>query len=374
MATKTTKKTGEARAYLLKGDDDFQKQQHLDKLLASLVSGDFADFDLEHMEGDSTSCERIMAGLGVAPFGSTRRVVLVKYANKIHPDEQEKLAVQVLKTPASACLVLVNPAADKVDGRPKKGSEVIGDLSKAVRKIGEVIEFGGGTNKEKQTKAREFAQSLFAQAKKKLDARAMSLFLERAGADFTVISSEGQKLIDYSGDNPSISAQDVMAVTSETPEEKVFKLVDAIAARNQAAALRLMDELFETGDDPKADAPKTLSNISRQFRFIWQAKILMEAGVNMSLGYGGRFQKESVPASVQAMLPSDTNLLDELVKKGWQGEKIARQARPLSRADLIRCFNAISKTDMTLKGMGDDMDDPRLAMDLLVIELAKANR
>ncbi len=374
MATKTAKKTGEARAYLLKGDDDFQKQQHLDKLLASLVLGDFADFDLEHMEGDTTSCERIMTGLGVAPFGSPRRVVLVKYANKINADEQEKLAVQVLKTPASACLVLVNPAADKVDGKPKKGSEIIGDLSKAIRKIGEVIEFGGGTNKEKQTKAREFGQSFFAQAEKKLDARAMSLFLERAGTDFNVISSEGQKLIDYSGDNPSISAQDVMAVTSETPEEKIFKLVDAISARNQAAALRLMDELFEIGDDPKADAPKTLSTISRQFRLIWQAKILMEAGVSMSMSYGERFQKESVPASVQALLPSDSNLLDVLVKQGWQGEKIARQARPLSRADLIRCFNAISKTDMTLKGMSDDMDDPRLAMDLLVIELAKPGR
>lgn len=362
MATKA-KKTGDARAYLLKGDDDFQKQQHLDKLLASLVSGDFMDFDLEHMEGDSTNCERIMAGLCMPPFGSPRRVVLVKYANKINADEQQKLAAQLGKTPPSGCLVLMNPAADKVDGRPKKGSEVVGDLSKAVRKVGEVIEFGGGTNREKAAKAREFANALFIEAKKKLDARAMAVFLERAGTDFAVIRTEAQKLIDYSGDAKSISAQDVMAVTSETPEEKVFKLVDAIAARNQANALKFMDELFETGDDPKADAPKTLSTISRQFRLIWQMKALQEAGVRS-------FDKSSVPDQIKAMLPSDPNILDLLSRQAWMVGRLSDQARPFSRADLARCFSAIAKTDMTLKGIGDDMDDPRLAMDLLVIELA----
>lgn len=366
MAAKT-KTTDNPRAYLLKGDDEVGKQQALDHLLAKLVAGDFMDFDLEHMEGDSTTSQRIMAGLGVPPFGSARRVVLVKYANKIDNAEQEKLAAQIERTPVSGCLILVNPAAEKDDGKPKRGSEVIGDLSKAIRKIGEVKDFGGGTKPQKQARAREYAQSLFTKAGKKLDSEAMGIFLQRAGTDLAIIRTEAQKLTDYSGDEPKITARDAMAVTSETPEEKVFKLIDAIAARNQAASLRLIGELLEEGDDPRADAPKTLGTIARQFRLVWQMKALQEAGVRS-------FSKSSVPEEVQAMLPSEPNILDVLGRQAWMADRLGRQARSLSRADLIRCFNAIARTDQTLKGVDSDMDDPTLAMDLLVIELAKASR
>ena len=367
MAAKT-KTTDEARAYLLKGDDEVGKQQALDHLLAKLVAGDFIDFDLEHMEGKSTTTsERIMAGLGVPPFGSARRVVLIKYANKIDNAEQEKLATQIEKTPASGCLILVNPAAEKDDGKPKKGSEVIGDLSKAIRKIGEVKDFSGGTKPQNQARAREHAQSLFTKAGKNLDSDAMGVFLKRTGTDLSIIRTEAQKLIDYSGDEPKITARDAMAVTSETPEEKVFTLVDAIAARDQAASLRLIGELLEEGDDPRADAPKTLGTLARQFRLVWQMKALQEAGVRS-------FSKSSVPEEIQAMLPSEPNILDVLGRQAWMAGRLGMQARSLSRADLIRCFNAIARTDQTLKGVDSDMDDPTLAMDLLVIELAKGSR
>lgn len=362
--TAKTKTIEEPKAYLLRGDDDFQKHNYMDDLLKKLVSSDFADFDLEPMQGDTATSDRVMSGLGVPPFGSLRRVVLVRYANKMHPDEQERLASRLGKVPSSSCLILVNPAAEKVDGKPKKGSEVIGNLSRAVRKVGEVHEFGASTGREKTTRAREFAQSLFTKARKKLDAQAMTMFLQRAGTDFSVINSEAQKLIDYSGDAVAISARDVAVVTSETPEEKVFKLIDAVSAKNQAGALKFLDELFEIGDDVDADAPKTLATMARQFRLIWQAKTLIEAGMRT-------FEKSSVPDHLKAQLPSEPNLLDVVSRQKWQGERLAQQARRFNHADLVRCFGAIARADLMLKGIEGAIEDPRLVMELLIIELAK---
>ena len=168
MATKG-KRTETPRAYLLRGDDDFRKARELENLIKLLVADDFIDFDLEHLEGDTATSDRVMAGLNVPPFGSGRRVVLVKYANKMEPPEQEKLASRLETIPQSGCLILVNPATEKTDGRPKKGSEVIGDLSKAVRKVGEVREFGGERGKERTAQATDFAKTLFATAGKKID-------------------------------------------------------------------------------------------------------------------------------------------------------------------------------------------------------------
>ena len=210
------------RAYLLTGDDDFTKQRKLDALLADLIDPDFSDFDLEQMEGDTATADRIMAGLSIPPFSSTRRVVLVKYANRMDEAEQKKLTSILPQAPFTGCLILVTPAPEKIDGRPRKGSEVVGDVSRAVRKIGEVIKTGTESSRDKSTNARQFAQSLFSDAGKKIDARALSDFLQRVGSDQLLIASEAAKLINYTADSPSIKPADVAYVTSETPEEKVF--------------------------------------------------------------------------------------------------------------------------------------------------------
>ncbi len=241
---------------------------------------------------------------------------------------------------------------------------MIGDLSRAVRKVGEVREFGGLRAKEAAPLAREFAKTRFATAGKKIDSRTMELFLQRVGLDFAVIATESQKLIDYAGNDAEITPDSVTRVTSETPEEKVFKMVDAVAARNQGAALRFLDEIFEAGDDARGDAPRALSMISRQFRFIWQMKMLQEAGVR-------NLSKSALPEEIKAALPSDSNVIDLIARQNWQRDRLIGQAKGFSQAHLARCFAAIARADSMLKGIEGDIDDPRLVMELLVTELAK---
>lgn len=357
-------KSTNPRAYLLKGDDDFKKNQDLEKLVSWLIAPAFEDFDLEQFDGSTATSEKLIAGLGIPPFGSRQRVVLVKHANKMDPEEQGKLAGQLVKTPESGCLILVTPAPEKVDGRIRKGSEVTGELSKAVRRVGEVREFGGGTNREKQTQAREFAQSLFADAQKKIDMQALSLFLQRVGTDFSTIKTEAEKLLAYSADSPKVTVQDVSNITSETPEEKVFKLVDAVSAKNRAEGLRLLDEIFATSDSPEADAPKTLATLARQFRLIWQMKILSAAGVRS-------FNKNSVPDKIKELLPSDPNILDVLGRQSWMADRLSKQAKPFTCSELTRCFNSIARADQMLKGIEGAIEEPKMIMELLILDLAK---
>ena len=355
--------SGSPKAYLLAGDDDFRKQRELDELLGKLVAPDFADFDLEHLEGNTATADRVMAGLGIPPFSSACRVVLVKYANKMDPPEQEKLAARLAGAPESGCLILVTPAPEKSDGRPRKGSEIIGELSKAVRKVGKVIRVGDEKGKERTQNARQFAGSLFAQAGKKIDSGTLSTFVQRVGGDFSILSSEAQKLIDYSGDATTITRQDIAEVSSETPEEKIFKLVDAIGTKRPADAMRVLDELFDIGDRPDSEAPKTLANIARQFRLIWQAKMLVEARVRV-------FRKDSVPEEIRALLPSSPSILDIIVRQSWQEDRLRSQASRFTREQLARCFDEIAKADATLKGIEGDIEDPRMVMEMLVLQLA----
>ncbi len=348
------------RAYLIAGDDDFRKQRELDDLLAKLVAPDFADFDLEHLEGNTATADRVMAGLGIPPFSSPKRVVLVKYANKIDEAEQKKLAERLASAPGSGCLVLISPAPDKTDGKPKKGSEVIGDLSKAVRKVGKVIRVQEMKGRDGTADTRRFAQSLFAQAGKKIDAGALAQFVQRVGMDFSVISTEAQKLIDYSGDSDTITAADIAKVSCETPEEKVFKLVDAIGARRPDEAMKHLDALFEVGDRPDSEAPKTLGNIARLFRLAWQAKMLAAAGVRV-------LKKDSVPQDLLAMLPTTPSVFS---LADWQQERLKSQAARFTREQIAHALEAIAEADAALKGIEGDVEDSRMIMELLVLRLA----
>ncbi|MGQ9455187.1 MAG: DNA polymerase III subunit delta [Armatimonadota bacterium] len=361
MAAETHKPL--ARAYLLRGDDEYQKSQALEELLARLVDDDFADFDLEQLEGDTATCEHIMTGLAIAPLGSRRRVMVIKFANKMSQEEQQKLARRLDAIPPSGCLILMNPASEKVDGRPKRGSEVSGELARAVRRVGEVREFGSGSSREKTNQAREFALSRIREAGKEILPEALALLIQRVGTDFSILASEIQKLVNWSGEQKKITPKDVETVTSETPEEKIFRFLDALAACNTGSALQLLDAMLESSDDPRADASRTLAMIARQFRLIWQARMLIDAGIKS-------FDKSSVPESVRAVLLSEPNLLDATSRQPWQSGKLAAQAREFPRDRLVKCFEAIARADTALKGIEGSIGDPRTIIEMLVIELA----
>jgi DNA polymerase-3 subunit delta len=360
MATDSKKKI--PRAHLLKGDDEYRKQRALRELLDSLVAPDFADFDLEQLEGDTATCQRVMAGVNVPPFSSDQRVVLVKYANKMNRDEQKKLSEKLASIPDSACLIMVNPAPEKDRGKPKKGSEIIGELSRAIRKIGQVKEFGG----ERGSKATElsvpFIKQCFAAAGKTIDGRTVEMFRRRIGNDFAVINTESMKVINYSGNADKITPEMIEHVTSETPEEKIFKTVDAIGTRNAGTAVQNLQELFDAGNDPRADAPSALSNIARHFRLVWQMKLLQEAGIR-------GVSKDSIPENVKQMLPKDPSIIDVLSRQAWQEAKYAQQARAFTYDMLVDAFTAIEEADLRLKAIIPGPDDPQAILELLVMRL-----
>jgi len=362
------KAIAEPKAYLFRGDGDFQKAIALKELLDSIVSPDFADFDLEELEGNTATCDRIMAGMNVPPFGSDRRVVLVRYANKIDKEQQKFLAEKLASAPDQGFLILHTPAADKVDGKPVKGSDVVGELSKAVRKVGKVWELPYMFGKERATQTKQFARGLFDQAGFKVDPDALELLQNRVGDDFNTIGTEVEKLLQYTADKRRVTKKDVSEVTCETAEERVFSLIDAIGARNQSLALHFVENLFEQGGDPRGEAPRMLSMIARQLRLIWQTRILHESGIR-------GINRASTPTEIVESFPASPNLFDVVSTKAWMARKLFEQAAMFTFPQLARCFEEVEQADMMLKGMVESgTDDATLVMEMLVVKLAASGK
>src|SRR5579862_1467942 len=136
-----------SRVYLLVGSDDALKREAVERLLDAGLDPGFADFDRETidlgaggnaMEESEDPAVQVLAAAASAPFGSPRKVVIVRSVQRLSKDRQEVLAAGISKLGALTLLVLVADAPEYEAGRPK-GRQVENTLKKAVASAGTVV-------------------------------------------------------------------------------------------------------------------------------------------------------------------------------------------------------------------------------------------
>ncbi|MDO8682317.1 MAG: DNA polymerase III subunit delta [Armatimonadota bacterium] len=346
-----------AKVYLFEGKEDVQKLEGLTKLTSQLIDEGFADFDLETLEGQGVTASRLLTAANVPPFASKKRVVVVRRANAIPIAEQDSIASKLHEIPDSAVVVLMLPAPEMKDGQAKASSKVSADLSKAVNKVGVVVTFASLRAEE----AGGIIAKKIAASGKRIDAVTLRKLVDRVGSDLSILKTEAQKLIDYAGDNASITVKDVEFVTEQKPEELIWKLLDSVGSRNTSAALRLLKDLLQMGGSVDSEAPRLLAMILRQLRLIWQVKVLADMGQSL------------IHPSDEAMeaLPANNNVAAFCARASFQVQKLQSQARNFTLAELERCFEYAARADLTMKGVEGEIEDPAVILEMLVINLCR---
>src|SRR5205809_1001796 len=89
------------RVYLFFGEDDRLKDEAVERLRESAVDPGFLDFDLEVLDAETATSERILSSAGLAPFASQVRLVVVRgaelYRRREKQAEAERLAQGIAK-------------------------------------------------------------------------------------------------------------------------------------------------------------------------------------------------------------------------------------------------------------------------------------
>lgn len=347
-----------ASVYLLHGPEDRRKRAALAALIERAVDPDGRDFDLEFFDGDAltTTAEAVLAAAGAMPMFSERRLVVVTDAGRLrdrrHARDAERLAAGLAKLPSRACVAFVAWSEPEDEGR-KRGS-VPEKLEAAIRAAGKVLVFGAVRPEE----AAAFAVSEAAAREKKLPPALAAMLVRAAGSDLDRVANEVEKLVHYVGERPAIGAEDLRALVPAPPDDNIFHLLDAIGDRQGHQALRLLGDLLESGEPPW----RILTMVARQLRQIWQAKYLVEEGISLAAA-------DAAPEAVKALLPADGGILPLLARQPFQAGKLARQARAFSWEQLQRGLDRLVKCDAGTKGWESGVDDPVLALELLVLDL-----
>lgn len=308
--------------YLLYGDE-FLIEAAIERLKKRLLEGGQAQLDFKMFSGLNHSAQEILQAAETLPFLTEKHLVVVKDFDGLSPSDKEKITDYAENPSPMTCLVL---AVDKI----KKGSRI----AQIVQKKGQVYEFKSLRRHE----IPNWVRKEFSKEGKEISADAIRYLIEGAGSSLRDLKSEIEKASLFVGGKKAVNREDLELAVSPKPESSIFDLVDCLGHRNQRRALRLVNQLLDTGEPPQ----RVFYMILRQFRLLLKAK-----------GLAGRSESLSVLAT-------------ELGVPYFLVEKYLEQSANFSLKQLRGIYEMLWQTDLKIK-KGEQPS--QLALELLIAQI-----
>lgn len=353
------------RVYLFFGEEDRLKEEAIAALKKRLIELDFQDFDMEEMDASAASADAMLAAVGQAPFGSERRLVIVKgmeqWRDRAKQGEAERLAEGLTRLGETACLVLV-AASEEEEARRKTAVSI--KLDNAVKKSGAIVACRGLTGEALS----DWILDRVKREDKRIDSEARALLMESVGHEMRPLENELAKLISYIGERQTITLKDVGQVVSSSPEDVMFTAIEAITRRQTDRALLLLMELHRYDPKAQAVAGKLLALLARQFRMLWQAKFLAEKRINPR-------DVRTLPSDIAGELPVEGNIS----QLAFKASELFAQSRNYTWSELSYALERLLVCDLANKGgVTEEADafgsDPVGNLQLLIMELTGVYR
>ena len=361
------------KVYLFSGEVDSRRQSAVDELVTKVVDADYATFDRQEFDGNTAAAESIISAIAIVPIASERRVVIVDRVDLLDADGQVRLAGFIPKLGLQSCLILLvsedasrqrkpskvpkEQADDEEAERQKRKKGLQPELVAAAKKHGTVTNFA---KLRSNTLTGLITKAVKAHGKK-IQPPAVQALARSVEANLAIAEREIEKLVAYTADRDTITMGDVDKVACKSPEDRVFPLIDAIAARNSGRAIQLLNETLAASTNPDSDVLRILALIGKHFRLLCQAKFLKTQGVRNL----GSVPEDLAPALLQEHRQNPVSLLD------WQQKKLLEQTNAFTSDELRSCLQQVLSCELTLKGIGRGQSTPRLSLEMLVLRLSQ---
>lgn len=251
-------RTGSFRqAYLLFGEEAYLKRMYKDKLLKALTEpGDTMNF--ASFEGKGVEVGPIIDLAETLPFFAERRVILMEDTGLFKSGGAD-LADYIKEMKGATVFLFVESEVDKR-----------GRLYKAVKDKGRVAEFG----RQDEKTIEKWVLGILNREGRKITRATFDKLLYTTGMDMEHIEKELEKLICYTIGRDVITEQDVEAVCAVRTSNRIFDMVEAVAAKKQEKALSLYYDLLALKEPPM----RILFLLARQFNLLLQVKSMQKKG------------------------------------------------------------------------------------------------
>jgi len=232
-------------------------------LLKKLVDPDFKDFNFTTLYGKECKAEQILDTAMTLPMFAARRLILVKRAEDLHPEQLEQLIPYIKAPSPDACLVF---HAGKIDQRRKFFLEL--------KKTDYLIEYKHINDDQ----LFRFIQREAEGTGKRFDSLALEMLVYYSGNNLRELVSQIGKLSAYAGKRNTITVDDVRSMASDTKIDTVFEFSRALSNRDLEKSIRMMQILLRDSDAPY-NLLGAIGAIAKNFRQLAMIKELLDQRV-----------------------------------------------------------------------------------------------
>ncbi len=337
-------KTNNLPVYILSGSEYFLKKQALtgikkqfileggvkDGLIEFNGKDTGSNFNISQSEGNATQNVKASALLNdifdevrTAPMFGKRKLIVVENADGLLVKYQERIA-EYIKNPFSVnCMILEVLSIDK---RTKLARAMSG-------KQGVIIECDKLFDRPAPwaTKKPEYDSELtkwivmYARSyDKTMNLKSAFCLLERTGNSLAIIDRQLDALSIFVGNRNEISIEDIQMFSGASHREKLFNLLDAIGMKDTISAVKMAENIFNTGMenerkaitfDPRSIAITIVISTHKRMKDLWKIIRVLDKG-------GGKeeiLEKRYAPRPfVDKMIRQARNFKEEEMPEKWK--------------------------------------------------------
>src|SRR5262245_6755129 len=245
--------------YAVVCEEDLLRDRALGALKSALLAEAENDFNCNLFYGDNASGAEIVTCASEVPVFSTRRVVVVRAADKLPARECEALLPYLKKPNDSTAIIFVAP---KLDGRLK--------FTQALTRTAVMVDCSPLREAQWLPWLRQEAE----QVGIRLQEEAIESLKEACSGSLYSVRRELEKLAAYVSPGQAVTALDVATLRGTEPGASVFDLALAIGERNRGRVLAILARNLEAGEAPL----RILGSLAWQYRRLWKVKEVLQQG------------------------------------------------------------------------------------------------
>ena len=230
-------------AYYICGEDEFQKEDAMKRLIAAALDPTVRDFNLDVLRAQDTDPKSFDGIVSSMPMMAERRVVVVRDVSTLRKEARKAIERFLNKPSPSVLLLLVESTGGKTEQ----------DLTR----ITTALEFEPFSADEVP---RWIMRRAITEFKAQISPRAAELLQSAAGNDLHHLAMELEKLVSFANGR-AITEETVSAVVGIRHGETMTDLLDAIGKRDVTASLGLLDHVMS---QPKTTAVQIVMLLAAQ--------------------------------------------------------------------------------------------------------------
>ncbi len=323
--------------YLIKGSENYLKQNYATMLADSVVPAGLEAFNYHKLNGDTTTVQEIADCVEALPAMCRQSCVFVHDFDFDSTDDKEKEMLSALFSDLpDTCVLIFWQDTKGFSTKTKWAKETLA----LFEKVGAVCTLDARSQND-------LVKFIGLECKKRgcgMELSTAQYLLDCVGDDMANLINEIEKLCNYCKDY--ITKEDVDAVAVKSLEATAFKMIDALLVGNFDSVYRSLAILFDMRTEPVMILGALVSTYVDMYR----AKVCMEANASPDV------LKQAFPAAYK----SDFKLRNAF-----------KRCRNYSLPALRQSLEVLGEADKKLKV---SFDDNRIVFEKLFIELWKAGK